>query len=77
MNYTRTLQLEGANCASCAYSIEHLGRKLKGVQEVSVDAADKLVTVQFDETDPKFQQQALHQIIEVVRKLGYDASVAS
>lgn len=47
------------------------------MQEVSVDAAQKLVTVQFKEPDPQFQQQALHQIIEVVRKLGYDASVAS
>lgn len=50
---------------------------MKGVEEVSVNAASELVTVRFSEADQQFQQQALHQIIELVRKLGYDASIAS
>jgi copper chaperone CopZ len=77
MEYRRTLQLQGANCASCAYSIEHIGRKLKGVDEVKVDAASETVTVDFSEGDHQFQQQALHKIIEVVRKLGYEATITS
>jgi copper chaperone CopZ len=77
MNNARTLKLQGANCASCAYSIEHLGRKLKGVNDVSVNASSQRVTVNFDEGDQEYQQQALHQIIEVVRKLGYEAAIES
>ena len=67
---TGILDLEGARCASCAYAIEHLGRKVQGVTAVSVDAAAGEVRVQY-EGNPG----SLERIAEIVRRLGYDAKV--
>jgi copper chaperone CopZ len=31
------LDLEGAHCAFCVYTIEHLGRKVQGVKDIKVN----------------------------------------
>lgn len=67
---TAILDVNGANCASCAYAIEHLGRKIQGVSDVRVDAATREIHVQY-EGNPG----SLERIAEVVRRLGYEARV--
>ena len=67
---TAILDLNGATCASCVYAIEHLGRKVQGVTEVSVNPALKEVRVDY-EGNPG----SLERIVEIVRRLGYDASI--
>jgi copper chaperone CopZ len=67
---TAILDLDGANCASCAYAIEHLGRKVQGVSEVSVDTGSREVRVLY-EGNPG----SLERIAEIVRKLGYEATI--
>ena len=64
------LDLHGAHCASCVYTIEHLGRKVQGVSEVRVDAAKQEIHVRYGGNPG-----SLERIAEVVRRLGYEAEV--
>ena len=67
---TAILDVNGANCASCAYAIEHLGRKVQGVRDIKVDAAHREIHLRY-EGNPG----SLERICEVVRRLGYEAKV--
>jgi copper chaperone CopZ len=67
---TAILDVTGANCASCVYAIEHLGRKIQGVSDVQVDAGRQEIRVQYSGNPG-----SLERIAEVVRRLGYDARV--
>jgi copper chaperone CopZ len=64
------LDLNGATCASCVYAIEHLGRKVDGVNEIAVDAALKEIRV-----DYQGNPGSLERIAEIVRRLGYEAKI--
>ena len=64
------LDLDGAHCASCTYAIEHLGRKVQGVTDITVDAAQQEIRVEY-EGNPG----SLERIVEIVRRLGYEASI--
>ena len=64
------LDLEGAHCASCAYTIEHLGRKVEGVKDIRVVTATGEAHVQY-EGNPG----SLERIVEIIRTIGYDASI--
>lgn len=64
------LELSGGRCASCAYTIEHLGRKVQGVTEVRVDSASGEIRVRY-EGNPG----SLERIAQIVRRLGYEARV--
>ena len=67
---TAILDVTGANCASCVYAIEHLGRKIQGVSDVQVDAGRQEIRVQYSGNPG-----SLERIAEVVRRLGYDTRV--
>jgi copper chaperone CopZ len=67
---TAVLDMTGGRCASCAYAIEHLGRKVQGVSDVRVDSGSGEIRVQY-EGNPG----SLERIAEIVRRLGYDARV--
>ena len=70
-NYSRAvLDLKGAHCASCAYTIEHLGRKVEGVKDIRVVTASGEAHVQY-EGNPG----SLEKIVEIIRQIGYDASI--
>ncbi len=67
---TATLDLKGAHCASCAYTIEHLGRKIEGVKDVHVETGKQEIQVSYGGNPG-----SLERIIEIVKYLGYDASI--
>ncbi len=64
------MDLNGARCASCAYAIEHLGRKIQGVEDILVDAGKQEIHVTYD-GDPL----SLEKITEVIQRLGHSATV--
>ena len=70
MKKTGILELHGAHCASCAYTIEHVGRKIAGIKSVRVYAADGRVEVGY-EGDPA----VLDKVAEIVKNIGYSADV--
>ena len=65
-----TMNLKGAHCASCVYTIEHVGRKIQGVEDIHVDAGKREIHVTYDG-----DQSALEKIKEVIQRLGYSAAV--
>jgi copper chaperone CopZ len=67
---TAILDVTGANCASCVFAIEHLGRKVQGVSDIRVDAARQEIHVHY-EGNPG----SLERIAQFVRQLGYEAKV--
>ena len=64
------LDLEGANCTSCSIAIEHLGRKLDGVEEILVDRGTSTVQVEY-----QGGAGVLDKIVDFVDRLGYHASI--
>ena len=69
---TAVLAVNGARCASCTYAIEHMGRKVPGVQEVRVNPGSQEIRVTYSG-----EESALERIVEIVARLGYEASVRS
>jgi len=67
---TAVLDVDGANCPSCAYTIEHLGRKVQGVSEIKVDTVSRQVHVRYGGNPG-----SLERIAEIVRLLGYQAAI--
>lgn len=64
------LDIEGAHCASCAYTIEYLGRKVDGVEDVRVVTARGEALVEYDGNPG-----SLERIVEIVKRIGYNASI--
>ena len=64
--------LDGATCPSCAYTIEHLGRKLDGVCDIHVDVNSATLEVDYAQAS---ESQVLQGIPEIVRRIGYNASL--
>ena len=69
---TAILEVDGAHCASCSYAIEHMGRKVPGVEEVRVHPDSQEIHVRYG-GDP----ESLEQIIRIVARLGYEARLRS
>jgi copper chaperone CopZ len=67
-SHTAVLEVNGAGCASCSFAIEHLGRKVPGVEEVRVYPDRREIHVSYG-GDPA----ALDEIIRIVGRLGYEA----
>ena len=64
------LDVDGATCTSCVYTIEHVGAKLKGVYECYVDRSTSQIQLTYDGQD-----DTLNRIVELVDKIGYTAVV--
>ena len=66
------LDLIGANCTSCSIAIEHLGRKMDGVQDIVVDRGTSTVQVEYNGN-----REVLDKLCDFVARLGYEARVKS
>ena len=64
------LDVDGATCTSCVYTIEHVGSKLKGVYECYVDRETSQIQLTYNG-----EEETLNHIIELVDKIGYTAVV--
>lgn len=64
------LDLDGAHCSSCVYTIEHAGRKLKGVNDLMVDVNRKEIRVEYEGG-----RDVLNKVSDIVARLGYNAQV--
>lgn len=62
--------VDGASCAGCVFTIEHAGRKLRGVKDVRVDAATRQIHVCY-EGEPA----VLDGIVSIVTRIGYTATL--
>jgi copper chaperone CopZ len=64
------LDVDGAHCASCAYSIEHLGRKVQGIEDIRVISDRGEIHVRYGGNPG-----SLEKIVEIVNLIGYKASI--
>ncbi|KGE72425.1 hypothetical protein DC28_07130 [Spirochaeta lutea] len=64
------LDVDGATCTSCVYTIEHVGSKLKGVHECFVDRNTSQIQLDYDGNP-----ETLERIIELVDRIGYTAVI--
>lgn len=66
---TAILDLVGATCTSCSIGIEHLGRRIKGVSEITVERGKGEIHVSYDGNPATVQK-----IINYVQSIGYEAT---
>lgn len=64
------LDVNGATCPSCAFTIERAGRRVAGVRDIRVDVNSRQIRVRYDG-----RPQTLGGVQEIVRRLGYAATV--
>ena len=64
------LDLEGATCTSCIITIEHLGRKMKGVSDVFVDRGTETVQLEYDGNE-----ESLDKLCSLIDRIGYKATI--
>jgi P-type Cu+ transporter len=69
---TIRLEIDGMHCASCVSRVERFLKRLPGVDEASVNLANKTATVSYD---PLLESK--DTLIEAISKSGYSASVPS
>lgn len=63
-----TLDLVGATCTSCVFGIEHMGRRIKGVEEIEVDRTNGEIRLEFDGNPA-----TVEKIVQFVQAIGYEA----
>lgn len=65
---TKTLNIEGMTCASCAQTVEKATRNLKGMQEANVNLATEKLNISYDES-----LLSVEEIQSAVAQVGYKA----
>lgn len=65
---TKTLNIEGMTCASCAQTVEKATRNLNGVQEANVNLATEKLNISYDES-----LLSVEEIQSTVAQVGYKA----
>lgn len=65
------LNLKGASCASCVYTIEHAGRKIKGIGDIKVDSVRSKIILELDGREKN--GDPVDSVIRIVRTIGYEA----
>ncbi|WP_201576345.1 heavy-metal-associated domain-containing protein [Psychrobacter immobilis] len=71
-NQTRIIKIDGMTCGGCVASVHAATGEIDGLDLITVDLADNLATVSFD--DSKTSAEAIASAIE---EAGFDATVAN
>ena len=66
------MQLQGATCTSCSIGIEHMGRRIKGVEHLKVDRGTGEILMEYDGNSA-----TVEKIQGFVRAIGYEATLRS
>ncbi len=69
---TRIIKIDGMTCGGCVSSVHTATDSIDGIDTISVDLADNLATVTFD--DSKTSAEAIASAID---EAGFDATVAN
>ena len=66
------MQLQGATCTSCSIGIEHMARRIKGVEHIEVDRGSGEILMEYDGNTA-----TVEKIQGFVRAIGYEATLRS
>lgn len=64
------LDLKGATCTSCSIGIEHMARRIKGVDHIQVDRGSGEIHLEYDGNTA-----TVEKIQGFVQAIGYEATV--
>lgn len=67
---TAILELQGATCTSCSIGIEHMGRRIKGVDHIQVDRGTGEIHLEWDGNPA-----TVEKIQGFVKAIGYEATL--
>jgi len=59
------MDLVGATCTSCVFGIEHMGRRIKGVEDIEVDRTNGEIRLEFDGNPA-----TVEKIVQFVEAIG-------
>ena len=71
-NQTRIINIDGMTCGGCVASVHKATDGIDGVETISVDLANNLATVTFDDT-----KTTIEEIATAIDDAGFDATVAN
>ncbi|MBE0405788.1 heavy-metal-associated domain-containing protein [Psychrobacter sp. AOP22-C1-22] len=71
-NQTRIIKIDGMTCGGCVASVHTATSEIDGVETISVDLADNLATVTFDDS-----KTSIEAIAAAIDEAGFDATVAN
>lgn len=71
-NQTRIINIDGMTCGGCVASIHTATAKIEGLDTISVELADNLATVTFDDSITSAEK-----IAAAIEDAGFDATVAN
>lgn len=66
------LKIDGMHCTSCAMNIDGELEDSEGVKESNTNYAKQITEVEFDESKIKVEK-----VIEIIKSVGYTATVAT
>lgn len=66
------LKIDGMHCTSCAMNIDGELEDSEGVRESNTNYAKQITEVEFDESKIKVEK-----VIEIIKSVGYTATVAT
>jgi cation transport ATPase len=67
---TAILDLQGATCTSCSIGIEHMGRRIKGVENIDVHRGSGEIHLEWDGNPA-----TVEKIQGFVQAIGYEATL--
>lgn len=71
-NQTRIIKIDGMTCGGCVASVHSATSDIDGLDTITIDLADNLATVSFDDS-----QTSVEEIASVIEDAGFDATVAN
>lgn len=69
---TRIIQINGMTCGGCVASVHAATADIEGLDTITIDLADNLATVTFDDS-----MTSAERIATAIDDAGFDATVAN
>ena len=69
---TRIIQIEGMTCSGCVASVHTATADIDGLDTITVDLADNLATITFDDS-----KTSAEVIASAIDEAGFEATVAN
>ena len=71
-NQTRVIKIDGMTCGGCVASIHNATADIDGLDDISIELADKQATVTFNDS-----KTSVETIAAAIDEAGFDATVAN
>ncbi len=62
------INLQGADCPTCAYTIERTSHRIPGLREIHVDTGNHRIHISYNG-----EESVIQGVIEIIDRLGYKA----